>query len=128
MDGLILTSIEREMISFSKLGNYGRLGNQLFQYAFLRVTAERLRTTFFCPAWEGDQIFDLRDEAIRADAPRGILHSFDPAPQGGFFAPSLAIADNTEIQGFFQSDKYYPDKTLVKSCYSFRPEIVGYVE
>ena len=50
------------MLSFSKLGNYGRLGNQLFQYAFLRMTARRLGTQFFCPKWDGDDIFNLNDE------------------------------------------------------------------
>ena len=116
------------MISFSKLGNYGRLGNQLFQYAFLRVTAQRLNTNFFCPTWEGDQIFDLKDEEVRAVAARGILHNFDSAPEGGFCPRALEIADHTEIQGYFQSEKYYSDKALVKSWYSFRREIVHSVE
>ena len=116
------------MISFSKLGNYGRLGNQLFQYAFLRVTAQRLNTDFFCPTWEGDQIFDLEDEEVRAVAARGILHHFDSAPEGGFCPRALEIADRTEIQGYFQSEKYYSDKALVKSWYSFRREIVHSVE
>jgi hypothetical protein len=116
------------MISFSKLGNYGRLGNQLFQYAFLRVTAARLRTDFFCPTWEGDEIFDLKDEKIRANAPRDISHHFDSAPQAGFCPRALEIADHSEIQGFFQSEKYYPDKALVRSWFAFRPEIVKYVE
>jgi hypothetical protein len=116
------------MISFSKLGNYGRLGNQLFQYAFLRVTAQRLNTTFFCPAWEGDQIFNLKDEQTRAVAADGILHHFDPAPEAGFCPRALTITDHTEIQGFFQSDKFYPDKALVKSWFAFRPEIVQSAE
>jgi Glycosyl transferase family 11 len=116
------------MISFSKLGNYGRLGNQLFQYAFLRVTAQRLGTDFFCPGWEGDQLFDLGDQHIRADAPRGLLHHFDSAPEVGFCPQALDIADHTEIQGFFQSESYYPDKALVKSWYSFRSDIIQSVE
>jgi Glycosyl transferase family 11 len=116
------------MIAFSKLGNFGRLGNQLFQYAFLRVTAQRLKTAFFCPSWEGDRVFDLKDENIRALEPRGIVHHFDSAPQGGFCPRALDIVDNTEIQGFFQSDQYYPDKELVKSWYAFRSEIVASVD
>jgi hypothetical protein len=110
------------------LGNYGRLGNQLFQYAFLRVTAERLKTKFFCPAWEGDQIFNLEDQDLRAAAPRGILHHFNSAPEAGYCARALGILDHTEIEGFFQSDEYYPDKARVKSWYSFRPEIIRSVE
>jgi hypothetical protein len=116
------------MISFSKLGNYGRLGNQLFQYAFLRLTARRLSTQFFCPKWDGDDIFNLQDEAERASAPVGILHHFDPHPQAGFTPDALSIGDHTEIQGFFQSEKYYPDKQLVRDWYTFRNEIVTEVE
>jgi len=37
------------MISFKKLLVLGGLGNQMFQYAFLRVTAERLGVKFFLP-------------------------------------------------------------------------------
>jgi Glycosyl transferase family 11 len=112
------------LISFQKLGNYGRLGNQLFQYAFLRVTAERLKTQFYCPTWEGDQIFDLRDQDVRANAPTGILNNYDQAPDVGFCCAAQQLSDNTDIQGFFQSEKYYPDKQRVKSWFSFRPAIV----
>ncbi|WP_179228594.1 alpha-1,2-fucosyltransferase [Leptolyngbya ohadii] len=116
------------MISFSKLGNYGRLGNQLFQYAFLRVTARRLGTQFYCPKWDGDEIFKLHDEDERSDAPRGIIHHFNPHPAGGFVPEALTIADHTEIEGYFQSEQYYPDKPLVRQWYSFREEIVSKVE
>jgi hypothetical protein len=116
------------MIAFSKLGHYGRLGNQLFQYAFLRVTAQRLGTDFFCPPWEGDQLFDLRDSPIRAEAPRGIDAFFDGAPEAGFSPRALTVADGTEIQGYFQSDKYYPDRSEVRRWYEFRPELKAAVE
>ncbi len=53
------------MLSFSKLGEHGRLGNQLFQYAFLRTQAERLGVPFYCPHWTGDDVFTLEDEPQR---------------------------------------------------------------
>ncbi len=111
------------MISFSKLGNYGRLGNQLFQYAFLRTTAARLGTTFYCPAWEGDSIFDLRDGAERAERVSGIVEHFDQGIQAGFTAQSLAVSDNTEIQGFFQSEDFYPDKEAVRDWFAFKASV-----
>ena len=40
----------------------GGLGNQLFQYSFLRTQAERLGVKFYCPNWIGDEIFDLNDK------------------------------------------------------------------
>ena len=59
------------MISFERLGEEG-LGNQLFQYAFLRSMARRLGVSFYCPSWIGDQVFDLDDGGERAAAPVGI--------------------------------------------------------
>lgn len=116
------------MLSFPKLGQYGRLGNQLFQYAFLRTAAQRLKTQFFCPQWDGDHIFLLRDEQERVSKPSGILHFFDPDPEPGFSPQALLVQDNTEIQGYFQSENYYPDKPLVRQWYTFRDEIVDEVQ
>ena len=113
------------MISFPKLGNFGRLGNQLFQYAYLRVNATRLQTQFYCPTWDGDAIFDLGDELERAKEPTGIVKYFDPAPEAGFSEKALSIEDHTEVQGFFQSERYYPNKQLVRSWYKFRQEFVA---
>lgn len=65
------------MISFSTLGKNGlRLGNQLFQYAFLRTQAEQLRVDFYCPHWIGDDIFSLKDHKIRSVEPTGIRSSY----------------------------------------------------
>lgn len=113
------------MISFSKLGNYGRLGNQLFQYAFIRTTANRLGTEFYCPRWDGDDFFDLHDSNTRVASPSGITNKFDPGPQAGFTAEALKILNHTEIQGFFQSEKYYNDKETVRNWYSFKEAVVA---
>ena len=94
------------MISFPTLGQRGRLGNQLFQYAFTRITAQRLRTRFYCPHWDGDDIFYLQDEDERADSPAGITKYYNPEPQNGFTPEALSVTDNTEVDGFFQSEKY----------------------
>lgn len=109
------------MISSSKL--YGRLGNQLFQYAFLRTTAARLGTRFYYPPWEGDDIFDLRDGEHRAAQATGITNLFDQGPQSGYTESALSIGDDTEIQGFFQSEDYYPDKVAVRDWYAFKAEV-----
>lgn len=115
------------MISFSKLGNYGRLGNQLFQYAFLRVTALRLNTQFYCPKWDGNDIFMLGDSTERAEEPKNIEHFFDADPNAGYTELAEKLKDGTEIQGFFQSEKYYSNKQLVRQWYTFKPEIVNTV-
>ena len=111
------------MISLARF--YGRIGNQLFQYAFVRATAARLGTTFYCPPWEGDSIFDLADAGERASEPRGITRVFDADPEPGFTPAALDVVDGTEVRGFFQSERFSPDKSLVRSWYTFKPEVVA---
>lgn len=46
------------MITFRKLGNFGRFGNQLFQYAGTRLYAERNGFKHTFPQWIGNEIFE----------------------------------------------------------------------
>jgi hypothetical protein len=120
------------MISFTRLGKAQGLGNQMFQYAFLRTTAQRLGVTFFCPAWKGERIFQLKDEAVRVREPLSIDKKYcQPKDTSGFSPSALRIEDGTEIFGFFQSEKYFDfcvddiksefsfDLNFKNSCQSF---------
>lgn len=111
------------MISFSRLGTYGRLGNQLFQYAFLRIMALRLGVQFYCPRWDGDEIFDLGDAAERAAAPEGIDREYDAHPEPGYTEQAFGIGDHTDIRGNFQSEKFFPSRELVLGWYAFKAPI-----
>ncbi len=113
------------MISFQLLGRGGRLGNQLFQYAFLRMTARRLKVSFYCPPWMGDQVFHLDDAAGRAARPEGITRCYvEPESNAGFNASALAIEDGTDICGWFQSSRYFTDPAAVRRWYRFKDETV----
>jgi hypothetical protein len=99
------------MITFPFLGRAdkaGRLGNSLFQYAFMRCTAQRLGVQFYCPPWIGDQVFRLDDAAIRASQPTFISRKFSSDPlHCGFDEAALTIDDETEVFGFFQSWRFF---------------------
>lgn len=112
------------MIGFSKLGQYGRFGNQLFQYAFLRNTAQRLGVKFYCPDWLGDRYFELNDKEIRSSKPVHIdKYYVEPKGEPWYREDATAINDGTDILGHFQSEKYYNDKDEVRSWYKFKDEI-----
>ncbi|MCX5700312.1 MAG: alpha-1,2-fucosyltransferase [Candidatus Omnitrophica bacterium] len=112
------------MISFKRLGSQGRLGNQLFQYAFLRLTAQRLGVKFYCPKWIGDEIFLLNDSNERAEEPEGIDKVYiEPPNYFGFNESTLKIEDGTDISGWFQTEKYL-DKEKVKKWYVFKEAAV----
>lgn len=117
------------MIADRRLGNRGRFGNQLFQYAFLRVTAQRLQVPFYCPPWVGDEIFQLDDGRERVPEPGLLPRNYAEPKDGiGFHACALSIEDGTEISGLFQSARYYPDNDLVRHWYTFREEVVAPVK
>ena len=112
------------MISFPSLGTRGRLGNQLFQYAFLRSTAQRLGTRFHCPEWIGDRVFDLGDAEERAGARPLAKRYRQSRTDVGFDPRAHRIEDGTEISGFFQSARNF-DEPAVRRWYRFREEAVA---
>ena len=114
------------MISFKQFTKQGRLGNQLFQYAFLRSTARRLGVKFYCPAWIGDKVFPLNDSSEREQRCLGIERTYhQPNGQICFSEDALGIQDHTDIQGYFQTEKFYQDKDEVRRWYAFKDEVIG---
>ncbi|MBD2730888.1 alpha-1,2-fucosyltransferase [Nostoc sp. FACHB-892] len=115
------TSVE-PVLTMSCLGQLGRFGNQLFQYAFLRICAEKSGSRVECPSWIGQTLFGHQDAPISQRLPPAIEcldvgeSLFDIIPE---FIPYLEnIADaksyrvgsealehgitNVDIWGFFQ--------------------------
>ena len=67
-------------VQISCLGNFGRFGNQLFQYAFAKSYAEKYNCTLEVPQnWKGRQIFNIDDPPIGEPLPKTKL---DTIPWG----------------------------------------------
>ncbi|MGA2159808.1 MAG: alpha-1,2-fucosyltransferase [Dehalococcoidia bacterium] len=115
------------MISFKNLGNFGNLGNQLFQYAFLRTAARRLGVKFYCPRWIGDDIFTLNDSEERAENLENISSQYvEPNNYLGFNPSTLRIEDGTDILGYFQTQQYW-DPQSIREWYTFRQDRIDRV-
>jgi hypothetical protein len=110
------------MISFSKLGEYGRFGNQLFQYVFLRTQAKRLNTQFYCPPWKGDDVFVLRDHNEKCSSFTPRYRYKEDAHKHGFNEAATRIHDGTDVEGYFQTDKFFK-KEEVLSWLSFNESL-----
>ena len=54
----------RGVIAMTSLGRRGQFGNQLFQYAFMKLYALRHGATAKLPEWRGKGLYDLRDPDI----------------------------------------------------------------
>lgn len=115
------------MIAFSNVLRMGRLGNRLFQYAFLRTRAMELGTKFYYPEWEGDWLFELKDKDIRSPFIQGIKHIYEDTTGESFKYSDIKIKDNTDINlGYFMNEKYW-DADTVRGWYRFRENKVKHL-
>lgn len=130
------------MISFSQLGNLGKLGNQMFQYASLKGIAANRGFDFCIPS---GNIFGIRDLTVKKSDSnihtvfnlKNYTQDFSNTKvikESGFnFDEKLfnSCEDNVDLYGYFQSEKYFKnikedlkkdfkfDSDVIKECESF---------
>lgn len=119
------------MITFQSLGKYGRLGNQMFQYATLVGVAKEKKYQFGIPYQNksSDQFNNLElTECFKNISAldsshmqmRNNYHESDFCFQQNLFN----ITDNTNIHGYFQSPKYFDKyKQHIKHEFTFHDAI-----
>jgi len=120
------------MITFNMMGRYGRLGNQMFQYATLYSIAKTKKYKFGVPYKvksdnsylnfsldEAFQNLSAEDSSDYTPIHRAQERVFTYNP--GIFG----IPDNTDIVGYFQSEKYFKDyrNDLLKE-FTFKSKIL----
>ncbi len=115
---------EPGVLTMSSLGVNGRFGNQLFQYAFLRVLARHHDLPVWTSPWLGQKLFGLKDPPVAMKLPR-IYESRDLTesvfPQILFDEPLV----NRDIWGFYQfsTRRYAPHREFIRSLYRPVPAI-----
>lgn len=101
-------------ISFNRLGQFGRLGNQMFQYAALKGIARHRRLDFTIPFspelndWMDHQLskYFYLDKSLHVQ----ILNNQNERWESHFhFDQSLfeTCDDETDLMGYFQTDRYF---------------------
>lgn len=90
------------MICFSRIGKFGRLGNQLFQIAAtIGCAVENNVQAKFYP-WEYSKYFKNKiDETLEAEEIINIYR------ERGFSYSRIPLLANLDLLGYFQSDKYF---------------------
>lgn len=134
------------MITYSKIGHFGRLGNQMFQFASTYGIARKLNYEVAFPVenvTEGNlehfkdgvdryvyfdipKIFNLNDVVLK---PRAEIMAFDlnqiPEPYFHFNEQYFSIPDNCDIGGYLQSEKYFKHvENEIRELFSFKNEII----
>jgi hypothetical protein len=65
------------VLTMSKLGKLGRFGNQIFQYAFLRICAKQSGARAKCPPWIGTTLFGHEDPPVSGSLPPAVEEDSD---------------------------------------------------
>lgn len=101
------------MITFSKLGKKGNLGNQLFQIASTIGIADKYGHEYFFPNWEDSKYFE---NPLRVSNPD---ESFQLINEKSFHYYDWDLGlENYDLSGWLQSEKYFNvDKT--KKAFQF---------
>lgn len=98
-------------IQISCLGHFGRLGNQLFQYAFAKAYARKYDAVLEIPAnWIGRKLFNVNDPPIQGKLPKT---SIDVVHWG---------KTNIDLFGYFQFKECYDlySKEDIRKWFKFR--------
>jgi hypothetical protein len=104
------------MITFNLMGNYGRMGNQMFQYATLYSIAKTRGYNFGVPMQRKSdnpyQSFCLNECFPNLSAKDSSTYFAKHRAQEREFtynAGIFGIPDDSDIVGYFQSEKYFKD-------------------
>ena len=114
-------------ISFNNLGNYGYLGNQMFQYAALKGIANKINTDYIIPAkTNGKFSQQLTDAFMLNDFIKYDITNFPQIEEKQFnYDPQFAksIFNNVDIKGYFQSEKYFKHiEKQIRDDFKFKHE------
>jgi hypothetical protein len=100
------------MITFSELGNLGRLGNQFFQIAATLSHAKSIGDEAKFPKWSYNELLEHPiDDSLELGLPTGQVRYSEP---NFHFDPIPAIGC-LDLYGYFQSEKYFAENAdLIK--------------
>jgi len=136
------------MISYKKIGHFGRLGNQLFQFASTYGIARKLGyevcfpieniTTPVTERFADGKVLDIVFDVPKAfNIPNKYLASLDTIKVRGvvcensfhFDEKMFSAPDDSEITGYLQSERYFKHvEQELREILTFKPEVIEKAE
>lgn len=114
------------LITMSRLGTAGQWGNNIFQYAFIRVYARRHNLSYQIPVWAGRHFFGLHDPPITVKLPPSVERLGPCRHQmhyGVPIAPGPEHIDHDWLGwGQYHTNWYAPDKPFIQELFQVTEE------
>ena len=124
------------MITMLTLGEYGRLGNQLFQYAMLKSVSCKLNYELKIPDISKKNFheqncllsnFKLTSQFLTSQDNSKIINNFKEKNSTDFDPAVFNISDNTNFFGIYINKNYFIDQAdIIKKEYEFIPSLFDY--
>lgn len=124
------------MITFSKLGRYGNIGNSMFQLAATLGIA--LKNNYDIKIPKSQTYFEPNNNCYNISLHDGFninipiltpedqsnINNYYTEPHFNYDPNAFNIADNTDILGYFQTEKYFLHiKNEIKNTFKFKQDI-----
>lgn len=101
------------MITFSKLGKKGNIGNQLFQIASVIGIAKSNNHDFAFPSWKYSSYFENKLPLLDKE-------EFTPFLEQQYYYKTIRLEyKDYDLEGWFQSEKYFINSDEVKHYFKF---------
>ena len=112
-------------MSFNSIGYFGRLGNQMFQYAALKGIANKLDCNILAPTHLRDLFHFFKLENLGSNQIGDSKFKQYICPSDIFHYQDLRLKENTDLIGYFQSWKYFKKIDVeIREDFSFQNNIL----
>lgn len=109
------------IVTFKQLGNYGRLGNGLFQVAATIGYAKKHNLNYVFPKWEHSHFFQIPQETFKDLA---LIKTSSQYDEPGFGYSEIPFRKDCNLHGYFQSWKYFSHcEAYIRGVLSPRQEV-----
>jgi FkbM family methyltransferase len=113
--------LNKSTITMSTLGKMGRFGNQIFEYAFLKIYAEQHNLNVETPSWIGQYLFGHKDPPISQQLPK-FKERIDRVELSlSRVLNSPTPLKNVDLWGYFQYHTSYYAQHKNYFCSLFQP-------